>query len=317
MINFRYHVVSLAAVFLALAIGLVVGTAAANGPLADDLNNQVNKITDEKEQLRDDLDQSRAELKKNSDFATEVAPMLLNGKLAGRTALLVKIDGSDKDVDTAADGIAAMLQTAGAKLTGTVTVKEKFTAAASDNTLLDLAESSAPPAISGALPNNGKGQETSAALLAAVLVADKPGTPQVDGARAVLSAYQSGGYIGLDGDLKTPADVVIVVAGAPATGKDAKERNAAALTVVSRLDVALAGDVVVAGLSANGLVSSVRDDASIAKDVSTVDNAFTAYGQVAAVMALVERLGGKTGHYGIGNGATSLLPKTASVTSGS
>ena len=317
MINFRYHVVSLAAVFLALAIGLVVGTAAANGPLADDLNNQVNKITDEKEQLRDDLDQSRAELKKNSDFATEVAPMLINGKLTGRTALLVKIEGSDKDVDTAADGIAAMLQTAGAKLTGTVTVKEKFTAAASDDTLLDLAETSAPPAISGALPNNGKGQETSAALLAAVLVADKPGTPQVDGTRAVLSAYQSGGYIGLDGDFKTPADVVIVVAGAPATGKDAKERNAAALTVVSRLDVALAGDVVVAGLSANGLVSSVRDDASIAKEVSTVDNAVTAYGQVAAVMALVERLGGKTGHYGIGSGATSLLPKTASAASGS
>ena len=317
MINFRYHVVSLAAVFLALAIGLVVGTAAANGPLAENLNDQVNKITDEKEQLRDDLDQSRAELKKNSDFATEVAPMLLNGKLAGHTALLVKIEGSDKDVDTAVDGIANLLQTAGAKISGTVTIKEKFTAAASDDELLDLAESSAPPAISGALPNNGKGQETSAALLSAVLVASKAGTPQVDGTRVVLSSYQSRGFIGLDGDLKTPADLVIVVAGAPATGKDAKERNAAALTVVSRLDVALAGNVVVAGLSANGLVSSVRDDASIAKDVSTVDNAVTAYGQVAAVMALVERLGGKTGHYGIGSGATSLLPKTASAASGS
>ena len=35
MINFRYHVVSLTAVFLALAIGLVVGTAALNGPVAD------------------------------------------------------------------------------------------------------------------------------------------------------------------------------------------------------------------------------------------------------------------------------------------
>ena len=37
MINFRYHVVSLTAVFLALAIGLVVGTAALNGPVADSL----------------------------------------------------------------------------------------------------------------------------------------------------------------------------------------------------------------------------------------------------------------------------------------
>ena len=43
MINFRYHVVSLTAVFLALAIGLVVGTAALNGPVADTLSDQVDR----------------------------------------------------------------------------------------------------------------------------------------------------------------------------------------------------------------------------------------------------------------------------------
>ena len=45
MINFRYHVVSLTAVFLALAIGLVVGTAALNGPVADSLRGQVSRST--------------------------------------------------------------------------------------------------------------------------------------------------------------------------------------------------------------------------------------------------------------------------------
>ena len=45
MINFRYHVVSLTAVFLALAIGLVVGTAALNGPAADALNDQVDALS--------------------------------------------------------------------------------------------------------------------------------------------------------------------------------------------------------------------------------------------------------------------------------
>ncbi|GGM07190.1 copper transporter [Dactylosporangium sucinum] len=314
MINFRYHVVSLAAVFLALAIGLVVGTAAANGPLAENLNDQVNKITDEKQQLRDDLEQSRAELKKNADFATEVAPMLLNGKLTNRNVLLVKFDGSDDDVDAATEGIANTLETAGAKLTGTLTIKEKFTAATSSDFLLDLADSSAPPAVSGALPAESNGVDTSAALLAAVLVG-KSGAAQVEGTRTVLSSYERNGFIGLQGDFKTPAEAVIVVAGAPASGKDAKERNAAALTIASRFD--LAGRVVVAGLSANGLVSAVRGDASIAKSVSTVDNAVTAYGQVAAVMAVVERLGGKTGHYGIGDGATSLLPKTVSAANGS
>ncbi|WP_432837269.1 copper transporter [Dactylosporangium sp. CA-092794] len=315
MINFRYHVVSLAAVFLALAIGLVVGTAAANGPLTENLNDQVTKLTDDKQQLRDDLEQSRAELKKNADFANEVAPMLLTGKLTGKNVLLIRLDGSDaSDVGTAADGVGTMLGTAGAKVVGTVTVKEKFTAPASNSLLLDLAETSAPPSISGALPTRADGVETTAALLAAVLVG-RAGTPQVEGARTVLSAYEAQGFVGLDGDFKVPAEAVIILAGAPASGKDAKDRNTAALTLTSRFD--LAGRVVVAGLTAGGLVSSVRGDASIAKSVSTVDNAVTAYGQVAAVMALVERIGGKTGHYGIGDGASSLLPKTASVTNGS
>lgn len=313
MINFRYHVVSLAAVFLALAIGLVVGTAAANGPLADKLDEQVTKITDEKQQLRDDLEQSRAELKKNAAFATEVAPMLLNGKLSNRNVLLVKMDGSDSDVNTATDGIASMLQIAGAKVVGTLTIKEKFTAPASSDVLLDMAESNAPPSVSGALPGVN-GIDASAALLASVLVG-KAGVPQVEGTRTVLSTYTSSGFVSLDGDFKTTAEAVILVTGAPASGKDAKDRNAAAVTISSRFE--LAGRIVVAGLSANGLVSSVRGDASIAKSISTVDNAVTAYGQVSAVMALVDRLAGKTGHYGIGDGASSLLPKTASVTNGS
>ena len=314
MINFRYHVVSLAAVFLALAIGLVVGTAAANGPLTDNLGDQVTKLTDDKQQLRDDLDQSRAELKKNADFATEVAPALLGNKLAGKNVLLIKIEGSDNEVGTATDGIAVMLGTAGAKVVGTLTVKEKFTAASSSATLLDLAETAAPAAVSGALPNRPDGVETSSALLAAVLTG-KAGQPQVEGTRTVLSAYEASGFIGVDGDFKTPAEAVVIVSGAPASGKDAGPRNAAALTLTQRFD--LGAKTVVAGLTTNGLVASVRGNSAVAKNVSTVDNAVTAYGQVAAVMALVERLGGKTGHYGIGDGATSLLPKTASVTSGS
>ncbi|WP_433207410.1 copper transporter [Dactylosporangium sp. CS-047395] len=311
MINFRYHVVSLAAVFLALAIGLVVGTAAANGPLTENLNEQVNTLTDDKQQLRDDLEQSRAELKKNADFASEVAPVLLAGKLANKNILLVKLEGSDSgDVNTATDGVATMLGTAGAKVVGTLTVKDKFTAPASAANLLDLAESSAPAGVSGALPNQANGVDTSAALLASVLFG-KAGTPQIEGTRTVLSAYETSGYISLDGDFKTPAEAAIIVAGAPASGKDAKDRNAAALTIATRFDIS--ARVVVAGLSANGLVSSVMGDAAVAKSISTVDNAVTAYGQVAAVMALTERLAGKAGHYGSGDGATSLLPKTASV----
>ncbi|GAA3273453.1 copper transporter [Dactylosporangium vinaceum] len=70
---------SLAAAFLALAIGLIVGTAAANGPIVENLNDQVVKISNEKQQLRDQLDQAQAEVDKNEGFANESASRLLAG----------------------------------------------------------------------------------------------------------------------------------------------------------------------------------------------------------------------------------------------
>ena len=89
VINFRYHVVSLAAVFLALAIGLVVGTAAANGPIADNLKDQFNNVSADNQQLRDQLDQRTADLNKASEFATESAPVLLAGKLSKSPPVIV------------------------------------------------------------------------------------------------------------------------------------------------------------------------------------------------------------------------------------
>ena len=156
--------------------------------------------------------------------------------------------------------------------------------------------------------------DTSAALLASVLLG-KTGAPAVEGARTVLSAYEERGFLSLDGDFGAPAEAVILITGAAPTGKDAKERGANVLTVATRFD--LAGRLVVGGLSATGLVQAVRDDASIAKSVSTVDNTVSGQGQIAVVLAVVERIAGKTGHYGIGNKATALLPKPASVRDGS
>lgn len=55
MINFRYHVVSLTAVFLALAIGLVVGTAALNGPVAENLKSQITALNKDNSNKRDQI----------------------------------------------------------------------------------------------------------------------------------------------------------------------------------------------------------------------------------------------------------------------
>jgi hypothetical protein len=314
VINFRYHVVSLAAVFLALAIGLVVGTAAANGPIADNLKDQYNEVSTANQQLRDQVDERTSDLAKAGEYAAESAPALLGGKLAGKKVLVLSIEGNGKDVDKTVDGISDFLKIAGATVTGTVKLTEKFTAPDSKDQLLDTADKSAPPSVSGALPNQNSGVDTSAALLAALLVGTN-GSAAIDGTQTVLQAYKSQGFLSFDGDFAAPAEAVLMVAGAPSTGKDAKDRATAALAIVSRFEQA--GKVVVGGLSAIGVVGSVRDDSGLQKNVSTVDNLVTAQGQVCTVLALIERIKGVTGHYGSGDGASSMLPKTASAQNGS
>jgi hypothetical protein len=314
VINFRYHVVSLAAVFLALAIGLVVGTAAANGPIADNLKDQYNNVSADNQQLRDQLDERTADLDKAGEFAAESAPALLAGRLSGKKVLVLSLEGNNKDVDKTVDGLTTFLQTAGATVTGKVKLTEKFIAPTSKNQLLDTADKSAPPSVSGALPNQNDGVDTSAALLATLLVG-RSGSAAADGTRTVLAAYESQSFISYDGEFTAPAEVVVLVAGAPTTGKDAKDRTTAAMTVVNRFE--LAGGLVVGGLSAAGVVSSVRSDTALNKQVSTVDNVVTAQGQVAAVLAVADRIAGKTGNYGTGGGATSMLPRTTKPTNGS
>ena len=73
------------------------------------------------------------------------------------------------------------------------------------------------------------------------------------------------------------------------------------------------GPIVVAGESTAGagnLVGTVRGDSALSKPVSTVDNAGSPQGRAAVLLALAEQLEGKSGHYGVAGGSTSLLPKT-------
>ena len=48
MVDFRYHVVSLVAVFLALGIGIVFGTTVIDRALLDNLDSNVERLTAEK-----------------------------------------------------------------------------------------------------------------------------------------------------------------------------------------------------------------------------------------------------------------------------
>ena len=309
MINFRYHVVSLTAVFLALAIGLVVGTAALNGPVADSLREQVTAVSKDNSNLRDQQNQFRDELNRAQDFASEVAPALLNGKLAGRRILIVALPNTQDY----ADQVISMLTVAGAQITAKVTVQDKFFDPLNDVELLDLAEQASQPTVPAAgLPMNSYGVETSSALLALAL---EQRTPEVSPAdlTAVLTAYSKPGYIAVDENPTGGAEAVVVISGLPATDTNAAKKSQAAVTLATQFaknrPLVVAGDGVVDG----NLVAQVRADPALVKTIATVDNASSTQGQLTTALTVVERVvAGRTGQYGVAAGATSLVPKAAS-----
>jgi hypothetical protein len=308
VINFRYHVVSLTAVFLALAIGLVVGTAALNGPVADTLKDRVEAVGQDNSNLREQVNQLRDEVNREEDFAKEAAPALANGKLTGRRVLVVVMPtGQDH-----ADAVTAMLTVAGAKVTGRVTVQDKFVDPEQGVGLLELANQASQPTVSAdGLPLNSDGVETSAALLAKALL-ERSSAVAAGDLTAVLTAYTSEGYLAVSDDIIGAAEATVVVSGLPPVDSDADKKNQAALTLVTQFAKSKPLVVAGSGIGDGNLIAEVRGDPTLVKTISTVDNVGTSQGQLVAALATAERLvQGKTGHYGLATGAVSLMPKLA------
>jgi len=306
VINFRYHVVSLTAVFLALAIGLVVGTAALNGPLAEALNNQVAQLTKQSQGYRDRITQLETEAGKQEEFTREAAPIMLAGKLTGRNVLVLSMPQTGASVTKVLD----MLKLAGARVTGQVEIEDRFTDPERKDNLLDVANSVSQAGISNP-PLNSDGVETSSYLLASALIAHVPAASvSADAAKTVLAAYKEGNFIVPTGDL-TPAEAVILVTATPYTDRNAEAKNANVATIAEQFGKQAPIVVAASGAAGAGnVVSAIRSDPTLTKNIATVDNVTTPDGQVALALALAEFLTTrKPGHYGVGGGATGMLPK--------
>ncbi|KAB1941772.1 copper transporter [Micromonospora sp. ALFpr18c] len=310
MINFRYHVVSLTAVFLALAIGLVVGTAALNGPVADSLKQQVTGLRKDNQQWRQQVNSMEKQLALEEEFAEEMSQVVLPGTLTGRRVVVLSLpNGRDHT-----EGVLKKLQLAGATITGRVDLQDKFINPDNNSNLLELAVTAArPTAQTTGLPGNGHGVETSSALLASVLLDRAQGAAPVSDAdrRAVLAAYNNAGYLTTDSNKVTgSAEAVVVVSGQPYVDKDSDKRDESVVKIAEQFDQT--GSIVVGGNGSVGgnLVAVVRGDPVLAQTISTVDNANTVQGQLVTSLALVQQLTEKkAGQYGVGDNAASLLPR--------
>ena len=86
MISFRYHLVSIVAVFLALAVGILMGTTVIKQGIIDQLKRSSDNAIKNSNQLRTQVSQLQAEIAVLNRFMTQSEPQLITGRLTGRTA---------------------------------------------------------------------------------------------------------------------------------------------------------------------------------------------------------------------------------------
>lgn len=107
MYNLRYHIASLVAVFLALSVGLILGTVVAErGMITDQTSSLVADLQVRFDEIQASNDALRVGLERDRSFAEAAVVPLITGQLAGKNvAVFVAADAADS-ASTVTDTIA-------------------------------------------------------------------------------------------------------------------------------------------------------------------------------------------------------------------
>jgi hypothetical protein len=313
VIDFRYHLVSLIAVFLAIALGIIIGTTALNEPIQADIEGQVADLEQDKRDLEDRTQQLQAQLDTSDAFDIEIAPVLVDGALAGSSVLLV-VGNEDVAPETVED-VAALIGDAGGTVSGTLRLQPEYTDPSSSTALQSYVTGAGTPA-GVQLPETDDTGELVGSLLAQVLMVPAGGTaPDGASVSTVLAGLEALEVVVQDSAV-SPADHALVLTAGAFTGEDAAERNGTLVDLVTALDAAGAGTVAAGDFGATaetGLVGAVRGDPALSAAVSTVDNVATTAGQIAAVLAIAAEAEGISGTYGTAEDTQPIPPVPAAA----
>jgi hypothetical protein len=309
LIDFRYHVVSLVAVLLALATGILVGSSVVQGPLLQ----RLTKTTDLLRAHTDDLQRQVQDLERGQRFASafsqQVAPELVAGQLTGETVALISLPSANADV---VEATADLIEQAGGQIASRVKVTSKYADAAQENGLNELVTQLAPATEwpNGANVYDRAGIELASALVTSEFV--QAAQPLDASSSHLLAGYQDADLIDLADDPTGPATMAVLIAGTPGSADAAAQRSAGAYLSLARVLDERSRGVVVAGTEASaterGVVSAIRANSDVANVVSTIDVADSPIGRIGVVYALEEQSRGGSGQYGIAGTTDGPLP---------
>jgi hypothetical protein len=323
VIDFRYHLVSIVAVFLALAIGIVLGAAELQGPTYNLLNGTTAKLQNELNQANSQRDMAEEQANAGDAYAEAVEPVVLHNLLAGQKLLIVTEPGAQGSV---VSGITSAANDAGAEVTGQINLQAKFFDT-SDTTQDSLNQINLDVASHAGLTldNTETYQQQAAQVIASQILTKSPlsatgvgqdGTGQDTSAATMLSAYAYAGFLTTSGQPATEATLAVVITPQTAPSDGSADPLDQILVPVAQELAATSAATVVAGSSAGsgtGSPIAVLRSNNVANQVSTIDDADYVSGQSVVIEALAIQLsGGKPGSYGFAsNGANAVAPSAA------
>lgn len=306
MIDFRYHLVSIVAVFLALGIGILMGSLVLGEALVKQLRNDLEGIEDTNDRLRAETTELRQRLGDDERFALDSRPYLIGGKLDSEQVILFAFEGTDGGM---LDEVRNSIADSGGLITTTVTLREKLAVTSPPERdelglLLD-----APAATASELQN------AAGSLLGSRFAAAADAPAGLAGAREALdelvSELQNAGYIDVESaedQPLAPPNAVFVIAGG-ATEQPAFDVSEIAMPLGREL--ADGGAAVVAAETSTSLwelVASIRSDSDTNASVATVDQAESISGGIGVVLALDLAENGRVTHSGIQSGSEATIP---------
>ena len=123
MINFRFHLASLIAIFLALALGVVVGAGVIDRGVVDTLNSRLDKVERESDRIRGENNDLRGENGSLADFIDKSQCYAVEGRLATDDVAVVAVRGIDGDsVKRSTDAVKC----AGGRVNGVLWLEDKW-----------------------------------------------------------------------------------------------------------------------------------------------------------------------------------------------
>lgn len=291
IIDFRYHVVTLVAVFLALGLGIILGTnmgKTVNSGFEKQIQNlesTYEKIREDQKALQASLNSKDYELEVANQFQKAIVPNLIGNKLLGKRIAILR---TNTTVDFRyAKQLATILRQAGAEVTSITT----FTGAINLNDTQLKTEIVNAFDITGDDANNVLLPSIYAKIVEMIVKGQTS---------SQLIFLQNKNLLQLWGDYNRGyVDTVVVWGGGMLFENDfQKEIDTPVLDAVRKVNVTFIG------VEPSFVTDSYMKLYQV-KCQNTIDNIDTPPGQVTLVYLLAS---GKKGHFGIKDTARALIP---------